>query len=214
MKKRSFRAFVAEWLRENPHFWYSLLLLPIFACYFLPEQLIVSGYHPTQTAFDSLIPLLPGFVYFYLLWFPLLVFGGFWLLLTDGRMFRRYMIYLAVAYLVSAVVYLGYPNGQDLRPTDLQVHDLSTVILAFIYRVDTNTNVLPSLHVIGSFGAAMALCRSRSVRSGWVKAALIILAVLVSISTVFIKQHGILDVAAGLGVGLLLCPILLCKTKK
>ncbi len=31
MNKRSFRAFIAEWLRDNPHFWYSLLLLPIFA---------------------------------------------------------------------------------------------------------------------------------------------------------------------------------------
>ena len=60
MKKRRLSAFVANWLRENPHFWYSLLLLPIFVCYVIPEQLIVTGYHPTQIAFDSLIPLLPG----------------------------------------------------------------------------------------------------------------------------------------------------------
>ena len=154
MKKRRFREFVANWLRENPHFWYSLLLLPIFICYFVPEQLIVTGYHPTQIAFDSMIPLLPGFVYCYLLWFPLLVFGGFWLLLTDGVVFRRYMVFLTVAYLISAAVYLSYPNGQDLRPTNLNVHDLSTTILAFIYRVDTNTNVLPSLHLHGIHQAA------------------------------------------------------------
>ena len=214
MKKRRFREFVANWLRENPHFWYSLLLLPIFICYFVPEQLIVTGYHPTQIVFDSMIPLLPGFVYCYLLWFPLLVFGGFWLLLTDGVVFRRYMVFLTVAYLISAAVYLSYPNGQDLRPTNLNVHDLSTTILAFIYRVDTNTNVLPSLHVIGSVGAAAALCKSESIRSGLVKAAIVILAVLVSISTVFIKQHGIVDVIAGLAVGLLLCPIICRKTKK
>lgn len=214
MKKRRFFAFVANWLRENPHFWYALLLLPIFVCYFVPEQLIVSGYHPTQIAFDGCIPLLPGFVYCYLLWFPLLVFGGFFLLFTDATVFKRYMIYLAVAYFISAAVYLTYPNGQDLRPTDLNVHDLSTIILAFIYRVDTNTNVLPSLHVIGSVGAAAALCRSKAVRSGLIKAAIVILAVLVSISTVFIKQHGVVDVIAGLAVGLLLCPIICRKEKK
>ncbi len=153
-------------------------------------------------------------MYFYLLWFPLLVFGGFWMLFTDGAIFRRYMVFLAVAYLISAIIYLSYPNGQDLRPANLHVHDLSTVILAFIYRVDTNTNVLPSLHVIGSFGAAVALCRSKSIHSGWIMAAIVILAILVSISTVFIKQHGIVDVAAGLGVGVLLCPILFYKSKK
>ena len=214
MQKRRFCAFIANWLRENPHFRYAFLLIPIFICYFVPEQLIVSVYHPTQIAFDGMIPLLPGFVYFYLLWFPLLVFGGFWLLLTDGMIFRRYMVYLTIAYLISAAVYLLYPNGQDLRPADLNVHDLSTIILAFIYRVDTNTNVLPSLHVIGSVGAAVALCRSETIHHGLVKAAIVILAVLVSISTVFIKQHGIVDVAAGLAVGLLLCPIILCKAKK
>ena len=214
MKKRRFCAFVANWISENPHFWYSLLLLPIFICYFVPEQLIVTVYHPTQIAFDGMIPLLPGFVYCYLLWFPLLVFGGFWLLFADGVVFRRYMVYLTVAYLVSAAVYLLYPNGQDLRPMNLNVHDLATTILAFIYRVDTNTNVLPSLHVIGSIGAAAALCRSTSIRSGIVKAGIIVLAVLVSISTVFIKQHGIVDVIAGLAVGLLLCPVISCRTKK
>ena len=213
MKKRGFYAFIADWLRKNPHFWYSLLLLPIFVCYFLPERLIVAGYHPTEIPFDALIPLQPGFVYCYLLWFPLLVFGGFWLLFTDAVVFRRYMVYLAVAYLISAVVYLSYPNGQDLRPADLNVHDLSTTILAFIYRVDTNTNVLPSLHVIGSVGAAAALCRSGSIRRRMVKTAIVILAILVSISTVFIKQHGVLDVAAGLAVGLLLCPIICRKIR-
>ena len=44
--------------------------------------------------------------------------------------------------------------------------------------------------------------------------AVVILAVLVSISTVFIKQHGIVDVIAGLAVGLLLCPIICRNTKK
>ena len=214
MKKGRFCACVAAWLRSNPHFWYALLLLPIFVCYFLPEQLITTAYQPTEIAFDALIPLLPGFVYFYLLWFPLLVFGGFWLLFTDATVFKRYMIYLAVAYFISATIYLAYPNGQDLRPADLNVHDLSTTILAFIYRVDTNTNVLPSLHVIGSVGAAAALCKSGSIRSGVEKTAIVILAVLVSISTVFIKQHGVVDVAAGLAVGLVLCPIICRSIRK
>ena len=213
MKKRDPIAFIRGWVSDNPHAWWALALIPIFICYFVPEHLIVSDYHATQIAFDALIPLLPGFVYCYLLWFPLLVFGGFWMLFFDGPVLRRYMIYLMCAYFICAAVYLLYPNGQDLRPDDLVVHDLSTAILAFIYRVDTNTNVLPSLHVIGSMGAAFALCSSRRLRSPAVKAAIAVLAVLVSISTVFVKQHGIVDVLAGFALGLALCPIILCRPK-
>ena len=211
MEKRGLFTYIRDWMRDNPHCWWALALIPIFICYFLPEHLIVNSYHPTQIAFDTLIPLLPGFVYCYLLWFPLLVFGGFWMLFFDGPVLRRYMIFLMCAYFISAVIYLLYPNGQDLRPDNLVVHDLSTTILAFIYRVDTNTNVLPSLHVIGSMGAAFALCSSRQLKSRCIKIAIAILAVLVSISTVFIKQHGILDVLAGLAVGLSLSPIILCR---
>ena len=214
MKKRGPVAFVCDWLKANPHAWWALALIPIFICYFLPERLIVDSYHSTQIAFDELIPFLPGFVYCYLLWFPLLVFGGFWMLFFDGPVLRRYMIFLMCAYFICAAVYLLYPNGQDLRPEDLVVHDLSTAIMAFIYRVDTNTNVLPSLHVIGSMGAAFALCSSRRIRRTWIKAAIAVLAVLVSISTVFVKQHGVLDVLAGLVVALALCPIILCRKKK
>ena len=213
MKKSGPAAFVRNWVKENPHAWWALALIPIFICYFLPEHLIVDSYHPTQIAFDALIPFLPGFVYFYLLWFPLLVFGGLWMLFFDGKVLSRYMLYLTCAYFICAAVYLLYPNGQDLRPEDLAVHDLTTAIMAFIYRVDTNTNVLPSLHVIGSMGAAFALCSSKRIRRPWIKAAIAVLAALVSISTVFVKQHGVLDVAAGLAVGLVLCPIILCRKK-
>ncbi len=211
MKNRSLLAAVRDWVRNNPHVWWTLALIPIFICYFVPEQLIVDSYHPTQIAFDHMIPLLPGFVYVYLLWFPLLVFGGIWMLFFDGPVLRRYMIFLMCAYFICAAIYLLYPNGQELRPDDLAVHDLSTAILAFIYRVDTNTNVLPSLHVIGSMGAAFALCSSKRIRSLPIKAAIVVLAVLVSISTVFVKQHGILDVLAGFAVGLVLSPIILYR---
>lgn len=213
MKKHDLPTIVFQWLRENRHFLWTLCLLPIFLCYFLPENLIVSNYSATQIAFDALIPFLPGFVYCYLLWFPLIVFGGLWMLLFDGVNYRRYMIFLTIAYFISAMIYLLYPNGQDLRPGDLTANSLSTTILAFIYRVDTNTNVLPSLHVIGSIGAAFGLCASPSIKRRFVKLAIAVVAVLVSVSTVFVKQHGIMDVAAGLALGLLLCPIIIHKRK-
>ena len=97
----------------------------------------------------------------------------------------------------------------------MTVSDRNTVVMAFIYSLDTNTNVLPSLHVIGSMGAAFGLCSSGRNHSAAAKLAIAVLALLVSISTVFVKQHGIVDVLAGFAVGMALSPIILCrKTKK
>lgn len=214
MKNRGLIAFLRDWVRDNPHVWWALALIPIFICYGLPEHLVVNNYHPTEIAFDSLIPFLPGFVWFYLLWFPLLVYGGMWMLVFDGSVFRSYMLYLLCAYLLCAAIYLLYPNGQNLRPEPMTVYDRNTVVMAFIYSLDTNTNVLPSLHVIGSMGAAFGLCSSARNHSVAAKLAVAVLALLVSISTVFVKQHGIVDVLAGFAVGMVLSPIILCRKNK
>jgi predicted membrane channel-forming protein YqfA (hemolysin III family) len=46
----------------------------------------------------------------------MLFFTGLWLLLKDGEGFKKYMLFLSVAYTIGAVFYILFPNGQDLRP--------------------------------------------------------------------------------------------------
>lgn len=193
-----------QWLRRNPHAYWTLAVLVILVAYVLPEQIVVDHYWPTQTALDQLIPFVPAFVIFYLLWFPCLFGVGFWLLFKDGEGYQRYICFLLVAYLVAAAVYLCWPNGQDLRPTLDQPQGIFEKILSLLYSIDTNTNVLPSLHVVGAIGFTAAVLDTKTIRRRWIKVATCILAALISASTVFVKQHALLDVAAGviLGTGL------------
>ena len=97
----------------------------------------------------------------------------------------------------AALVFcLLVPNGQDLRPENFARDNVFTRLVGLMYRMDTNTNVFPSMHVIGSVAAAVAVCKSsglRRLRLPW-----IIIAAAVSISTVFIKQHSVLDIFGGL----------------
>ena len=200
MEKTSENQFRA-WVRRNPHVWFALCLIPILVCYFIPEQLVTGAYHPTQIALDARIPFVPFFVYFYVMWFVLLAGMGLWLLHRDGKEFRVYMLFLTASFFACAVIYLCWPNGQDLRPQDLEVTSLSTWILSRLYAFDTNTNVLPSLHVIGAVGAVFAAYRTRTIRIRAARAMIVVIAVLVSASTVLVKQHAVLDVATGLVVG-------------
>ena len=92
-----------------------------------------------------------------------------------------------------------FPNAQNLRPAD-PGRGLSGWILGKIYAADTNTNVLPSMHVVGCAGACMAAFDSRRLRK-W-RWPMVVMGLLICASTVFVKQHSFLDVIWGAVVAL------------
>ena len=86
-----------------------------------------------------------------------------------------------------------------------------------LYDFDTNTNVCPSIHVLGSLAVCFAGLHSRTLRGwGW-KLFFVVSTVLISLSTVFLKQHSIIDVFAALALGAV-CYVLvffvICPPKK
>ncbi|MBP5167110.1 MAG: phosphatase PAP2 family protein [Oscillospiraceae bacterium] len=184
---------IKSFFKGSTHFYWALCLPVILIMYYIPERVVVNNYFPTQTALDQAIPFVSQFVVFYLSWFPLLAFTGFWLLFRDGDAFRRYMWFLTAAYALSMVFFLAFPNGQDLRPASFAHDDIFTRLCAGIYAADTNTNVLPSLHVVASFGVVFAFFDTPTLRSPVLRAAAVVLALLISASTVLIKQHAVMD---------------------
>lgn len=179
---------------------YALWLPAYLLTFFFMERTITSGYRPTQLPLDAWIPFQEGFVVFYCAWYPLLVAVGVYLLFRDRAAFRRYMAFLAVTFFLSALVWLLLPNGQDLRPVVMPRDNLFTRWVAGLYAVDTNTNVLPSVHVVGAIGAAWAVW-DRPPRLRGLRWTVLLLAALICASTLFIKQHTVLDVAAALVLG-------------
>ena len=98
------------------------------------------------------------------------------------------------------MVYFIFPTCQSLRPEIFPRDNTFTRFLYYFYQFDTNTNVCPSIHVIGSVAVcctAFSMPRFRS--RGW-KWAFGATAVLICMSTVFLKQHSAVDVLAALPV--------------
>lgn len=181
------------------------LWLPVYLLSFaLLEHLPTPGYWATQLPLDSCIPFCEWFVIPYCLWYPLLVAVGLYLLLRDRDAFRRYMAFLALTFFISELVWLLIPNGQDLRPAVMPRDNLLTALVANLYRIDTNTNVFPSVHVVGSIGALLAVWDCPALRRRKTLCHLtLILAALICVSTLFIKQHALLDVCGGLALSFL-----------
>lgn len=181
------------------------LWLPVYLLSFaLLEHLPTPGYWATQLPLDSCIPFCEWFVIPYCLWYPLLVAVGLYLLLRDRDAFRRYMAFLALTFFISELVWLLIPNGQDLRPAVMPRDNLLTALVANLYRIDTNTNVFPSVHVVGSIGALFAVWDCPTLRQRKALCHLtLVLAALICVSTLFIKQHALLDVCGGLALSFL-----------
>ena len=144
---------------NTPQFRHLKLLLfwPIFSlvfCY-LENYRPTVYYAPMRCALDHWIPFCKWFVIPYAFWF--LFVGGMLLytLFYDIPAFRRMMWFIILTYSFALVTYLLFPNCQHLRPT-LLGGDLLTRFTAKLYAADTNTNVCPSIHVIGSFAVYFA----------------------------------------------------------
>ena len=105
------------------------------------------------------------------------------------------------------LIYLVFPTCQNLRPTHFARDNVLTRFIAWFYTFDTNTNVCPSIHVLGSVAAMLGLCDCRRLQNPKLKLLFILLCVLICISTVFMKQHSVLDVLAALPLCVIAYPI-------
>jgi membrane-associated phospholipid phosphatase len=144
------------------------------------------------SALDRQIPLIPEFVWVYILCyvFPLLpVF-----VIKDWHRFNRGLLSIILANLSAFLVYLTLPVA---FPRPELGHSLSERLLAFIYGVDfyPGANKLPSLHVTFAWTVYLVCRKQRLNRLG--EGLVLLLAGMITISALFVKQHIILDVVVG-----------------
>lgn len=132
-----------------------LLFWPVFELAFMalerlrPED---TQYFVMHCPLDDCIPFWEGAMVPYLFWF--LYLGGTvaYTYFREVPAFRRMMTFILLTYGVTVLIYLLFPNCQDLRPAVFPRDNALTRFTAWFYAFDTNTDVCPSLHVVGSRG--------------------------------------------------------------
>ena len=185
------------------HIWLLSGWIGYLVLYFLTENLIPqSSCHVIHCALDDAIPFSEAFAVFYCYWYALLVGSLLVFFLYDVPSFKRLQVFIMITQAVAMLAYIVYPSVQNLRPQAFERDNFLTRLMAFIYAFDTPTGVCPSLHVAYSMGIASVWCKKRDVPLGW-KAFMVLSAVMISISTAFVKQHSVVDIAAAIPVGLL-----------
>lgn len=182
-----------------------LIFWPVFGILFayVEKHYPVVHYTPVYSIIDGFIPFFEWFVIPYLFWFIYLAGMVLYTLLYDISAYKKMMLFIIITYTLTIVIYLIWPTCQELRPSSFERDNLFTRIMSDYYAYDTNTNVCPSLHVIGAVAVQFAFLHLQGRKHiGW-HIAFILTTVLICLSTVFLKQHSIIDVFAALPVCLL-----------
>ena len=179
-------------------------LVPLYI--FIPELFPPATRYRPELALDRALPLVPawaliyGALYLFLIVLPILV-------VRQDELIRRtvyaYLLIWITAYLFFFVL---YPTEAP-RPPLVVGEGFAVWGLAALYGSDPPYNCFPSLHVAHSFVSAFAAHRVH--RSLGIVAA--IFATLVALSTLFTKQHYVVDVIAGVLLALVAHVIFLAR---
>lgn len=200
---------IKQFLSKYKH---SILILyfPLYMVWFLLlEKRADIPHYIIHCPLDDMIPFQEIFIIPYLLWFfyvaAVLVYLFFQ---TDYlKDFYRCAAVLMLGMTTCLIIYTLFPNAQDLRPQAFPRDNALTRIIAALYQGDTSTNVCPSIHVYNSLAIHAGLSKSHyflpeekgnsANYRGW-KLASLILCILICLSTLFLKQHSVIDMACSI----------------
>ena len=177
---------------------YRVPVSMILLCALVPFYVLIPEFFPPRTrhvpelALDRALPLVPswaivyGALYLFLILLPILV-------VRQDELIRRtvyaYLLIWITAYVFFFVV---YPTAAP-RPEKVSGEGFAVWGLRALYSSDPPYNCFPSLHVAHSFVSALACSRVHR-RLGVIA---MIFATLVAFSTLFTKQHYVVDLVAG-----------------
>lgn len=161
----------------------------------------------TDTWIDQYIPFNEYFVIPYVLWFIFMVLGFAYFVFIDQSGIKRTYFYLFLGMSSSLLIYALIPTGQNLR-VQLYNDNIFQCLVSFIYSVDSSTNVCPSIHVYNSVMMCVSLLKSRKIKQHtWLCFLIIVLAILICMSTVMIKQHAFMDIVWALVLAIVIYSI-------
>lgn len=202
------KAFPLSKLRTvRPMFLYMITYL---VCFGLIEQWNRLHYTVIHTLVDDMIPFSPVFVIPYVLWFPYVTVFVLFLLMKNEEAYHRLCTALAIGMTVFIIVSIIYPNIHLLRPETMPVDNVFTRMISRLYLVDTPTNLTPSIHVFNSLAIIAAAWNwNWKTEDGKVysdktrvlcRIFLTVLGVLITLSTMLIKQHSFSDVVIAIAL--------------
>ena len=182
-----------------------LLILPLINInYVISNTLFQSGKN-LALSLDKEIPFVSLFVFPYVYWYIFIIVGLIFLLSKDRKEYLRALMAIYIGMCICFAFYYLYPV-EISRPV-VENNTIPNKIVNIIYKNDRPFNCFPSIHVLNTY----IIMRFTKIKDNkyWFYYTNII-GILIILSTLFIKQHFILDGV----VAIILAEIVILVVKK
>lgn len=166
-----------------------IALLPFYI--FIARRVSDGILHTPELALDRAIPLRPTWALVYGALYLFLVVLPVFVVREQEHIRRTFLTYLMV-WIAAYICFMAYPTSAP-RTDEVAGDGFGAWGLRLLYSADPPYNCFPSIHVAHSFVSALA-CYAVNRRVGIFAT---VCASLVALSTLYTKQHYVLDVVAG-----------------
>lgn len=196
MKEKKSNSRIRELMHKYNHAWVLLYFFIYLIWFFYINQRGIR-LHGVESPLDAKIPFNEWFIIPYYLWFAYVPVTIAFFFFTSKKEFYQCTAFLFTGMTICLITYTVWPNAVFFRP-DLDALGRDNWLIrltAFIYKADTGANVCPSIHCFNSIGLFIAIAKSKKLKKHKIiQAGSFVLSVMICLSTLFVKQHSIIDV--------------------
>ena len=176
---------------------FALLSIPIINIFYALLNNNNRGVFQLVTYIDNTIPIIKEFIIPYILWYPFIALSLLFICLKDLKVYYRTLITLNLCLLSCYLIYYFFQTTVP-RPA-IYGNDIFSFLTLLVYKFDKPFNCFPSIHVVTSYlmikGINSIDCSKK------IRHLVIFMSILIIVSTLFIKQHVILDVISAILLG-------------
>lgn len=198
---------------EKKYFYVLLIEIASTALYPLTNRPI-GVVHNLMLPWDAKIPVIKEFLLVYHISYPFMYFNLFLFLILYKDVFVKGALAIALGNVLGFFTFFLYQTNVP-RPEVLG-NDFFSQMLRITYENDMPYNGFPSLHILTTTVILIAILSSGS-KKGY-KIFSTILCTLIFLSTLFVKQHALLDVVGGMVYGsvsyIVVSSVIKSKSKK
>ena len=162
---------------------------------FLFVKLFQSNYHVLESTIDNQIPFNKWWILIYCSWHILIFYIPYYLYKKDKNTLAKYLVCYVASIIISSIIFIIYPTIVS-RPA-LDNSNILHILTNFIYWLDNPAiNCLPSMHCAISMLFIFSIFTSKKTSRN-MKIFILIISILIMISTLFVKQHVVIDIVTG-----------------
>lgn len=193
--ERSFKNIIG-WCKKHPYCCIAIYVTVHTALFFALSNFVEPKYI-IHSPIDELIPFCEYFALPYVLWYVAFVGSMLLFAAKERKSFCKLIITLFIGSTICCFVYLFFQNTIIL-PQETTKDNVFAWIAKLVWSGDNPTNACPSLHVFTSVVIGLVILTSEYFKKHKLaKWSIVILMLLICLSTMFIKQHSVIDVFCG-----------------